>query len=118
MDTAEEPSKPTPAATLLLSIGPVNHGSNKGKSNDSVATSPTMLVEPIYLQPISNATFSNANMKKIVELAQSLRLDFRIVHFSGVPLVVQCHDSCEQLFCQVLVVFRHYLLKYTIILVI
>ena len=69
MDAAEEPSKPTPAAASLLSIGPVNHGNNKGKSIDSVVTLSTMLVEPTYLQQISNNTFADADMKKFVELA-------------------------------------------------
>ena len=43
---------------LSLSVGPVNHGNNKGKSIDSVATLSTVLVEPTYLQQISNATFA------------------------------------------------------------
>ena len=68
-----EPSKPTPtAAPPLLSVGPVNQENNKGKSIDSVATLSTVLVEPTYLQRISNATFADADMKKFVELAQSL----------------------------------------------
>ena len=46
---------------------------------------------------ISNATFADADMKKFVELAQSLSPDFRIVHRGGVPLVVRCHDSYEQI---------------------
>ena len=51
MDAAEEPSKPTPtAAPLLLPFGPVKQENNKGKSNDSVATLSTVLVEPTYLQ--------------------------------------------------------------------
>ena len=66
MDAAEEPSKPTPTAAPLLSIGPVNHGNNKSKSIDAVATLSTVLVEPIYLQQISNATFSDADIKKFV----------------------------------------------------
>ena len=36
-------------------------------------------------------------MKKFVELAKGLSLNFRIVHRGGAPLVVQCHDSCEQI---------------------
>ena len=39
----------------------------------------------------------DADMKKFVELAQSLSPDFRIVHCGGVPLVVRCHNSCEQI---------------------
>ena len=98
MDTAEEPSRSTAAATPpLLSVGPVNHENNKGKSIDSVATLSTVLVEPTYLQQISNAAFEDADMKKFVELAQSLSPDFRTVHRGGVPLVVRCHDSCEQI---------------------
>ena len=98
MDAAEEPSKPTPtAAPPLLSVGPVNQENNKGKSIDSVATLSTVLVEPTYLQKNSNATFSDADIKNFVELAQSLSPDFRIVHCSGVPLVVQCHNSREKI---------------------
>ena len=98
MDAADEPSKPTPtAAPPLFSVGPVNQENNKGKSIDSVATLSTVLVEPTYLQRISNATFADADMKKFVELAQSLSPDFRIVHYGGVPLVIRCHDSCEQI---------------------
>ena len=48
MDAAEEPSKLTPAATVLLLVGPVNHRNNKGKSLDSALTLYTMLVEPAY----------------------------------------------------------------------
>ena len=69
MDAADDPSKPTPAAAPLLSVGPVNHGNNKGKSIDSVATLYTVLVKPTYVQKISNATFSNADTKRFVELA-------------------------------------------------
>ena len=36
-------------------------------------------------------------MENFAELAQGLSPDFRIVHHCGVPLVVQCHDSCEQI---------------------
>ena len=50
MDTAEEPSKPTTVAAPLLSVGCVNHGNNRGKSIDSVATLSAVLVEPTYLQ--------------------------------------------------------------------
>ena len=82
MDAAKEPSKPTPAAAPLLSIEPVNHGNNKGKSIDSVAILSKVLVEPTYLQQISNATFFDADMKKFVELAQGLSPDFQIVHHS------------------------------------
>ena len=63
MDAAEKPSKPTPTAALLFSVGPVNYGNNKGKSIDSVTTLSTVLVKPIYLQCISNATFADADMK-------------------------------------------------------
>ena len=98
MDAADEPSKPTPtAAPPLLSVGPVNQENNKGKSIDSVATLSTVLVEPTYLQRISNATFADADMKHFVELAQSLSPDFRIVHRGGVPLVVRCRNSYEQI---------------------
>ena len=69
MDTAEEPSKPTPAASPLLSVGPVNLGNNKGKSIDSVATLSTLLVEPTYLEKNSNSTFADADIKKFVEFA-------------------------------------------------
>ena len=44
----KSPPSSTPAAASLLSIGPVNHGNNKGKSVDSVATLFTVLVEPTY----------------------------------------------------------------------
>ena len=98
MDAADEPSKPTPtAAPPLLSVGPVNQENNKGKSIDSVATLSTVLVEPTYLQRISNATFADADMKQFVALAQSLSPDFRIVHRGGVPLVVRCRNSYEQI---------------------
>ena len=56
-----------------------------------------MLVEPKYLQQISNATFADADMRKFVELAQGLSPNFRIVHCGGVALVVQCHDSREEI---------------------
>ena len=46
-----------------------------------------MLVEPTYLQKISNATFYNANIKNFIELAQGLSPNFWIVYRSGVPLV-------------------------------
>ena len=95
MDAAEEPSKSTVASTPLLSVRPVNHGNNKNISIDSVATLSTELVELTYLQKISNATFSDADMKKFIELAQGLSPNFRIVYHGGVPLVVWCHDSCE-----------------------
>ena len=72
------------------------HGNNKGKSINSAATLSTVLVKPTNLQQISNATFSNADTKKFVDLAQILSPDFWIVHHNGVPLVVQCHNSCEQ----------------------
>ena len=36
-------------------------------------------------------------MKKFVELAQGLSPDFWIVHCGGVPLVVRCHNSHEQI---------------------
>ena len=97
MDAAKEPYNPTPASTLLLSVGPVNHGNNKGKSIDLVETLFTVLVEPTYLQRISNATFINVDMKKFVELAQGSSPNFRIVQRGGVPLVVRRHDSREQI---------------------
>ena len=97
MDTAEKPSKPTPTAAPLLSFGPVNHENTNGKSVDSVATLSTVLVEPTYLQRISNATFSVADIKNFVELAQGLSPNFRIVHHGGVLLVVRCHNSREQI---------------------
>ena len=53
MDAAEEPSRSTPAAAPLLSVGPMNHENNKGKSIDSVAAFSTVLVEPTYLQKIA-----------------------------------------------------------------
>ena len=70
MDAAKEPSKPNPATTPLLSIGPVNHGNNKGKSISSVATLSKVMVEPKYFQQISNSTFNNVDIKNLVELAQ------------------------------------------------
>ena len=95
MDAAEEPSRSTPAAAPLLSVRSVNHENNKGKSIYSVAPLSTVLVEPTYLQQISNATFANTDMKNFVELAQGLSPNFRIVQHGGVPLVVRCHDSRE-----------------------
>ena len=50
MDANEEPSEPTPAAACLLSVGPVNNGNSKDKSNDLIATLSTLLVKPTYLQ--------------------------------------------------------------------
>ena len=97
MDAAEEPYRSTAAATPLLSVRPVNHKNNKGKSIDSVATLSTVLVEPTYLQQISNATFADADMTKFVEISQGLSPNFRIVHHGGFPLVVRCHDSREQI---------------------
>ena len=73
----------------------MNHENNKGKSIHSVAILSTVLVEPTYLQQISNAVFANADMTKFFELAQGLSPDFQIVHHGGVPLVVWCHDSRE-----------------------
>ena len=55
------------------------------------------LVEPKYLQQISNATFAKVDIKKFIELAQDLGPDFRIVHCGGVVLMAQCHKSCEQI---------------------
>ena len=55
---------------------PVNYRNNKGKSIDSVATLSTVLVEPTYLQQISNAIFANAGINKCIELAQGLSPDF------------------------------------------
>ena len=97
MDAAEEPSRSTPASAPLLSVGPVNHENNKGKSIYSVVTLSAVLVEPTYLQQISNATFADADMTKFVELAQGLSPNFRIAYFGGVPLVVRCYDSREQI---------------------
>ena len=97
MNTAEKPSKLTPAPAPHLSVGPVNYRNNKCKSIDSITILSTVLVEPTYLQSISNATFSDANMKKFIELAQGLSLNFQIVHLGGVPLVVWCHNSREQI---------------------
>ena len=97
MNAAVEPSKLTPAAAPLLSIGPVNHGNSKGKSIDSVAILSIVMVEPIYLQLDSNATFVDADMKKFVELAQGLSPTFWIVQCGGVPLVVRCHNFREQI---------------------
>ena len=94
-NAAEEPSRSTPAAAPLLSVGSVNHENNKGKSIHSVAILSTVLVEPTYSQRISNATF--ADMAKFVELAQGLSPNFWIVHCGSVPLVVWCHDSREQI---------------------
>ena len=111
MDADEEPSKPTPAATLLLSIRPVNHGNNKGKPINLVAILSTMLVKPTYLQWTSNATFADADMIKFFELTQGLSPNFWIVYRLGVPLVVQHYNSSEQIVFQVLVVFRHWKLK-------
>ena len=76
MDVAAEPSKPAPPAASLLSIGPVNHLKNKGKSIYSIAKLSTVLLEPIYLQKISNLTFADAYMKKFAELAQGLSSNF------------------------------------------
>ena len=97
MDADEEPSKPTPAATLLLSIRPVNHGNNKGKPINLVAILSTMLVKPTYLQWTSNATFADADMIKFFELTQGLSPNFWIVYRLGVPLVVQHYNSSEQI---------------------
>ena len=69
MNAAEEPSKPTPAADLLLSVWTVNHESAKGKSIDSVKTLFTVLVEPTYLPQISNSTLVDADIKNFYELA-------------------------------------------------
>ena len=75
----------------------MNHENSTGKSINSVATLATLLVEPTYLQQISNATFSDADMKKFVELAQGLSPNFWVVHHGGVPLVVWYHASHEQI---------------------
>ena len=69
MDAAEKPSRSALAAAPLLSIGLVNYENNKGKSIESVATLSTVLVEPTYLQKISNATFVDDDMKRFVDLA-------------------------------------------------
>ena len=74
----------------------MNHGNNNGKFINLVATLFTVMVEPSYLQKISNVTFSDADITKFVELAQGLRPNFWIVYYGGVPLV-QCHDSCVQI---------------------
>ena len=97
MDTSEEPSRSTPAPTPLLSVEPMNHENNKGKSIDSVATLSTVLVEPTYLQQISNATFADADMKNFVKLAQGLSPNSRIVHCGGVPLVFQCYNTRKKI---------------------
>ena len=81
----------------LLYVGPVNHRNKKGKSIDSVALLSTVLVEPIYLQLTSNTTFFDANIAKSVEFAQGLSPKFQIIHYDGIPLVVQCYDSHEQI---------------------
>ena len=78
IDAAKQPSRFIPAAAPLLPVGPVNQENNKGKSIDSVAILSTVLVEPTYLYLISNATFSDADMKKFVKLAQGLSPKFRI----------------------------------------
>ena len=88
MDSAKETFRSIASATPVLSVRPVSHENNKGKSIDSVETLSTVLVEPTYLQRISNATFADADMKKFVELAQGLSPNFWIVHYGGVPLVV------------------------------
>ena len=74
-----------------------NHRNYKSKSISSVATLSTVLVEPTYLQKISNSTSANAVMKIFVKLAQSLSPEFWIVYRGGVPLVVWCHNSGEQI---------------------
>ena len=56
-----------------------------------------MLVESIQLQQISNTTFANANKKKFVKLSQVLSPNIWIIHRGGVPPVVWCHDSHEQI---------------------
>ena len=73
----------------------MNYGNNKDKSIASVVKSSTVLVEPTYLHKFSNATFSDADIINFVELTQGLSPDFWIVHYSGVSLVVWCHNSCE-----------------------
>ena len=97
MNAAEEPFRSTAAATPLLYVGPVNYENNKGKSIDSVETLSTVLVEPIYLKKIGNATFSDADMKSFIELAQGLSPKFWILHCGGVSLVVWYHDFREQI---------------------
>ena len=49
------------------------------------------------MQKINNATFTNADMKNFVELAQSSSPNFLIVQYGGVPLVILRHDSHEQI---------------------
>ena len=56
-----------------------------------------MLVEPTYLQQISNATFVDADMKYFVEWAQGLSPNFWIIHCGGVPLVARCYNPREQI---------------------
>ena len=56
-----------------------------------------MLVEPIYMQCISNSTFSDADLKMFVELTQALSPNLRNVHCCSAPLVVRCQDSFEQI---------------------
>ena len=97
MDAAEEHSRSTATATPILSIGSMNHENNKGKSIDSVSTLSTVLVKPTYLQNISNATFADVDMKKFVELALGMSPNFWIIHCGGVPLVVWCYNSLEQI---------------------
>ena len=87
MDQVEEPSKPTPAAFPLLSIGPVTHENAKGKPIDLFAIPSTVMVELTYLKQISDAIFSNADLKKFIELAQVLSPDFCIVYCGSVPLL-------------------------------
>ena len=91
MDVAAEPSKPAPPAASLLSIGPVNHKNAKGKFIASVSTLSTLLVKSKYLQKIGNSTFSDANMKKFIELDQGLRPDF------GFPTMVVSHSSSSMI---------------------
>ena len=70
MDAAKEPSKPSPTAAPLLSVGPLPHGNYKVKSINSVAKLFTALVKPTHLQTISNANFADGNIKKFLELVQ------------------------------------------------
>ena len=58
MKAAKEPFKPILVAAPHLSIGAANHRNAKGELIDLAAIL-SVLVEPIYLQKISNATFDD-----------------------------------------------------------
>ena len=77
MDAAEKPFKPTPeAAPLICWICKTENV--KGKSINLVALLSLVLIEPTYLQLISNAMFSDPEMKKFIELAQGLSPIFEL----------------------------------------